>query len=150
TAATALGEQADRSRIVFGQFAQGVIADADLMSQAYGVARSSYLASASAFGSIFKGVGYDDKAAAQLSVHFVRLATDLSSFAHIPIQDALEKIQSGLAGQVRPLREVGVFMSDDLIKAKAVSMGIAKMGTELSESQKVQARVAFITEKLAD
>ena len=147
--AIALGEQTDRARIVFGDFSEDLIAQSNLMATAFGVSRKEFIGSASALGTIFEGVGYAQGDAEKLSLHFVKLATDLSSLVHIPVKDALEKIQSGLAGQVRPLREVGVFMSDDLVKTYAYTHGIAALNTELNESQKVQARVGFITEKLA-
>jgi hypothetical protein len=147
--AIALSEQTDRARVVFGQFAGLVTEEAQRMATAFGVSRKEFIAAASAFGTIFQGVGYTDSAAAQLSVHFTRLATDLSSLVHIPVAEAMEKIQSGLAGQVRPLREVGVFMSEERIEAYAAAHGIAKLGAELTETQKVQARVGFITEALA-
>lgn len=147
--AIALGEQTDRARIVFGNFTSDVVSQANLMADAFGVARKSFVASASAFGTIFQSIGYTQQDSAALSVHFVKLATDLSSLAHIPVAEALEKIQSGLAGQVRPLREVGVFMSEETVEAYAAAHGIAKLGTELTEAQKVQARAGFITEKLA-
>lgn len=148
--ATALGEQSDRARIVFGNFAGDVVSQANLMGEAFGISKSEFIASASALGSIFKAAGYTQEGAAQLSVHFVKLATDLSSLAHIPVAEALEKIQSGLAGQVRPLREVGVFMSEEAVQAYAVAHGIAKLNVELTESQKIQARIGFITKGLAD
>lgn len=147
--AIALGEQTDRARIVFGDFAQGVIDQSKMMGAAFGVSQKDFITAASAFGTIFQGVGYDKKATADLSTHFVKLATDLSSFAHIPVAEAMEKIQSGLAGQIRPLREVGVFMSQEAVDAKAAAMGLGVLGGTLTENQKVQARVAFLTEKLA-
>ena len=147
--ATSLAEQSDRAAIVFGSSAKLIIDQSKLMGDAFGVSRREFIQAASAFGTIFQGVGYTDDAAVQLSVHFVKLATDLSSLVHIPVEEAMQKIQSGLTGQVRPLREVGVFMSEEVVKAYAVAHGIAKMNTELTESQKVQARVGFITEALA-
>jgi hypothetical protein len=150
TAAMALGEQTDRARVVFGDFAKDVISEADKMATAYGVAKTSFISAATAFAAIFKGVGYTQEQSAKLSVHFVKLATDLSSLTHIPVEDALQKIQSGLAGQARPLREVGVFMSEDAVAAKAAALGIAKLGQELTEAQKIQARAAFITDSLKD
>ena len=146
--AVVLGEQTDRARIVFGDFADKVIAQAKLMAEGFGVSKTEFVQAASAFGTIFEGVGYIKKDAADLSMHFVKLATDLTSLVHIPVAEAMEKIQSGLAGQVRPLREVGVFMSEETIKAQALKMGLHALGGELSEQQKIQARVAFITEHL--
>lgn len=145
----ALAEQMDRARITFGAAGGEIIAAADQMAVAFGTSKRQFIQTASAMGQIFQGAGYDEKAAAGLSIHFVKLATDLAAFAHIPMEDAMHKIQSGLVGMARPLREVGVLMSDEAVKAYAAAHGIAKLGTELTESQKVQARVGLITQELA-
>ncbi len=150
TAAMGLGEQTDRTRIIFGVFSQSVIDEANKMGDAFGVSKREFIQSAGALGSIFKAAGYSQDDAAKLSVHFVKLATDLSSLTHIPVEEALAKIQSGLAGQVRPLREVGVFMSEEAVKAYAAAHAIGKLGQELTESEKIQARVGFITNALKD
>ncbi len=147
--AIALSEQADRARIVFGKFGSLVTDEANRMAVAFGVSRREFIQAASAFGTIFEGAKYSEEDAAKLSVHFTKLATDLSSLVHIPVQDAMEKIQSGLAGQIRPLREVGVFMTEAEVEIYAYAHGIAKLNAELTESQKVQARIGFITEALA-
>lgn len=148
--AMSLGEQTDRVRVVFGDSGKEVIDTAQKMGDAFGVSKVEFIKAAGALGSIFRGVGYDKSAASQLSVHFVKLATDLSSLTHIPVEEALEKIQSGLAGQIRPLREVGVFMSEEAVAAYAAANGIAKAGSVMNETQKVQARVGFITNALKD
>ncbi len=147
--AIALAEQSDRARIVFGKFGALVTDEANRMAVAFGVSRREFIQAASAFGTIFEGAKYGEEDAAKLSVHFTKLATDLSSLVHIPVQDAMEKIQSGLAGQIRPLREVGVFMTEAEVETYAYAHGIAKLNAELTESQKVQARIGFITEALA-
>jgi hypothetical protein len=148
--AIALGEQTDRARIVFGEFAGDVTRQADLMAEAFGVSKQEFISSASALAAIFKGAGYSKKDSAELSVSFVKLATDLSSLAHIPVAEALAKIESGLVGQVRPLREVGILMSEEAVKAYAAAHGIGQLGKDLTESEKVQARVGFLTNALAD
>lgn len=144
-----LGEQVNRADVAFGAFAGGVIKQAEMMADAFGVSKIEFIQNASALGQMFKGAGYSEQAAADLSVHFIKLATDLSSIVNIPFKEALEKIQSGLAGQVRPLRDVGVFMSEEAVQTYAVAHGMAKLKEELTEVQKVQARVGFITESLS-
>lgn len=147
--ASNLGEQTSRAGVMFGAAAGDMVKQANLMSGAFGTSRSEFLAATSAMAGMFQGIGYGKKQSADLSTHFYKLATDLSSLANIPVAEALEKINAGLAGEPRPLRDVGVFMSEAAIKSKAAAMGIAKLGTELTEAQKMQARVAFITETLA-
>lgn len=147
--AASYSEQYDRAQVVLGKDARILTDQIDLMNRAFGTNKTEALAAGSAVGAIFKGAGYADEDVAKLSVHVLKLATDLGSLAHIDFGMALEKIMSGLAGQVRPLREVGVFMSDAEIKAYAAAHGIGKLNAELTESEKIQARIGFITEKLA-
>ena len=122
------GEQIDRARIVFGKFADDVILQADQLATAFGVSKTSFVASASALGAIFEGAGYGTEAIAKLSTHFVKLATDVGSFVHIPVEEALAKLKSGLAGESEPLRSLGVFLTEDAIKLYAAAHGIAAVG----------------------
>jgi hypothetical protein len=144
--AIALGEQTNRAGIDFGEFAGTVVDQSKLAGTAFGVSRKAFLASASSFAQTFAAAKYGEKDVASLSVAMVNLAADMSSKVHIPIEEALLKLQSGLAGQARPLHSLGIFMTEDGIKAYAAAKGIARLGTELTESQKIQARLGFIME----
>jgi hypothetical protein len=148
TSASNLEEQTDRTRDQFGKFADQVIDQSNLLATAFGLSKVAILESSSVLSAIFESAGYAGKGVADLSVHFVKLSTDLSRFANIPFKEALRKIESGLVGQVRPLREVGVALSEAATDAYAYKHGIAAMGAELTDSQKVQARAGFIADAL--
>jgi hypothetical protein len=147
-ASSNLEEQTDRTRDQFGKFADQVINQSNLLATAFGLSKVATLESASVLSAIFESAGYAGQGVADLSVHFVKLSTDLSRFANIPFKEALRKIESGLVGQVRPLREVGVALSEAATDAYAYAHGIAKVGAELTDSEKVQARAGFIAEAL--
>ncbi len=147
-ASSNLEEQTDRTRDQFGKFAGQVIDQSNLLGTAFGLAKKEVLESASVLSAIFESAGFAGKGVADLSVHFVKLATDLSRFANIPFHEALRKIESGLVGQVRPLREVGVALSETATDAFAYAHGIAAVGAELTDSQKIQSRAGFIAEAL--
>jgi hypothetical protein len=51
---------------------------------------------------------------------------------------ALEKLRAGLVGEVEPLRTLGVNLSAATVKLKAMEMGLAKEGEELTAAQKAQ------------
>src|SRR4029453_6783551 len=53
----------------------------------------------------------------------------------------------GRAGEGEPLRTLGVLLSEEAVKLKAVELGIASSTKELTEAQKVQARYAPIPEQ---
>ena len=52
-------------------------------------------------------------------------------------------------GETKPLKELGVLIDEEIVKNYAWSHGIAKVGAELNQAQKVQARVALITAGLS-
>jgi hypothetical protein len=79
-----------------------------------------------------------------MSMSLVELAADLSSFNNIEPDVVLQKLQSGLAGMARPLREVGVFISAARVETEAYTSGIAAQGEELTDAQKIQARYNII------
>lgn len=62
--------------------------------------------------SMFNSSGFDQsddmhKAAAQMSLDLTSLAGDIASFYDIDVSEAFQKIQSGMAGMIRPLRSIG-------------------------------------------
>lgn len=150
SAASDLNETISKTRAVFGDGADDIIADADRMAQAFGISKNEFLGAASTLGGLFKGVGYDSKQAALLSGEMTKLAVDVSSFANIPFQAAFDKLRSGLTGESEPLKSLGVMINETAVKAEAMRLGIARGNTELTEAQKVQARLSLITSKLKD
>ncbi|MCV6900945.1 hypothetical protein OE165_28330, partial [Escherichia coli] len=75
-------------------------------------------------------------------------ADDASSFYNVPLESALEKIRSGLVGEAEPLRAFGVLLSEAAVKQQALAMGVRPVNGELSEQEKVMARVELITKGL--
>jgi cell division protein FtsB len=59
-------------------------------------------------------------------------------------------LKSGLLGESEPLRRFGVFLDEAKVNAKAAAMGIAALGSKLTDGQKVAARYALIMEQTAD
>lgn len=149
-AASDLNEQMSATGATFGGASSQVVKAAEEQARAFGVVKSEYLESANGLGAIFKASGLSEQAAAQMSVQFTNLATDLSSFRNLDFPDALNKIRSGLVGEAEPLRTVGVLLSEGAVKAEAYRAGIARTGAELTEAQKVQARAAIIARQLSD
>ena len=143
-AASDLEEEMNKVKVVFGQSASAVIDFGETGAKSLGMAQTEALAAAGAFGNLFKTTGLTDKAAADMSMNFVKLANDMASFNNIPVADALEKLRSGLVGEAEPLRTVGVLLSEARVQEEAYASGIATRGAKLTEAQKVQARYNLI------
>jgi hypothetical protein len=150
SAASDLNEQTSATGSVFKESASMVVAEADLMAKKFGIVKSEFLAGANSLGGIFKASGFNDSEAAKLSAQYVKLATDVSSFKNISVEEALQKLRSGLVGEAEPLRAMGVLLSEAAVKQSAYGNGIAKVGEELTEQQKVKARMLLIDKSLAD
>lgn len=144
-----LAETTSKTKEVFGQFTGQVTAQAEAMAAAYGLPKQAQLDAASSFGLIFQGAGMAGRGTADLSNQMAKLAADASSFYNVPLDQALEKIRSGLVGESEPMRGFGVLLSESAVKAHAYASGIAKAGEELTEQQKVTARAALIERGLA-
>jgi hypothetical protein len=127
---------------VFGPEAAIVNAAADEMAAKFGIVKRTFLDGAASIGLMGQAAGYTSKQSAELGVNFAKLADDVSSFYDIPMATALNKIRSGLAGQIRPLRELGVLLSADAVKAGALRLGLVQPTAKgkaptLTEGQKV-------------
>jgi hypothetical protein len=99
------------------------------------------------FNVMLESLGLTEQAAFDMSKSMTQLAYDMASFYNIDNETAFEKLRSGLVGQVRPLRELGINIEDATIKAYAYQNGIAKMGEELTQTEKVMARFGVIMEQ---
>jgi hypothetical protein len=145
--AGALEEAVSKAEVTFGKFSETVFDFTSKAPQDLNLTRQEAIAAASTFGVLFTGIGFTQEAAADLSGQFVQLGADLSSFNDISVEDAIGKLTSGLVGQSEPLRSVGVLLSEAAVQAKAYELGLGGLTGQLTEQEKVQARVALILEQ---
>lgn len=146
-ASSNLNEAINKTSVVFGSSADEMLAWAETSATALGQSRRQALDAAAGFGALFIQMGNTRPAAAEMSQGLVQLASDLSSIYNIPMDQALEKIRAGLAGETEPLRAVNIFLSDQVVRLKAVEMGLAASTEAVDEAGKVQARYALILEQ---
>ncbi len=148
--ASDLNEQISKIKVVFGDAQATVVGGADEMASRFGVVKSEFLEAAGGIGLIGKAAGLTQPEAAKLGVDFAKLGADAASFYNVPLDDALDRIRSGLVGEAEPLRQFGVLINDDTVKAEALRLGLAGVGDELTDGQKVIARSSLIMKGLSD
>lgn len=149
-AGSSLVENQNKLKAVLGASSKVVVDSANEMATAFGVSKNEFMDVTGKLAMIFKGANYASDGAANLGIHFSKLALDCSSFFDVPVEEALQKIESGLIGNIRPLRDFGVDLSDVAVTAYAAKMGIGTLGAELTQAEKVQARTGLITLRLKD
>jgi hypothetical protein len=129
---------------IFGSSAKAVQDYAKQASSLAGLTEVEALRAAKTMGLFAKSAGLSSDGAAKFSTDLVQLAGDLGSFNDIPAGQALAAIQSGLQGQAEPLRQFGVFLTEDALKAEAMSMGLSNGTSALTAQQKMLASYSLI------
>lgn len=92
-------------------------------------------------------MGVAEEAAYGMAKSLTQLTYDLSSFYNLSTDEAFTKIQSGLSGEVEPLKRLGIVINETTVKAWALKQGWIEQGQEMSETQKVIARYGTLLEQ---
>jgi hypothetical protein len=146
-AASSLAEQTDRAKNTFGPASAEMIKQANAMAGAFGISKSMFLNTASGLGSQFQGLGYADKDAVALGIHLTKLGLDAKSRFQIPVEEAMDRMRSAIAGESESVRKWGVNLDEANLKIKAQAMGMKILGGQLTQAQKAQVRVVLIEER---
>lgn len=105
TAGAAVAETNHIIESTFGDLSVSVHFWAKDAMEQYGIAENAAKKYAGTLNAMFQASGVASAKAAQMSTDLVGLAGDLSSFFNIDTETAYNKIKSGMAGMVRPLRK---------------------------------------------
>lgn len=127
--ATTLGENAQEAMDWVNKFSTALYLDpADVMQ---------YMGS---FNSLIKGLGVGTDNAYLMSQQLTQLTYDLASFKNLDFETAFQKLQSGISGEIEPLRNVGVALSEATLAELAFSLGLEENVRDMSEAEKAQLR----------
>ena len=88
------------------------------------------------------GVAEDN--ALKMSKGISVLAEDMASFYNMDSAEAFNKLRGGLTGEAEGLKALGILVDENTVKQTAYSAGIAEVGAELTNEQKVLARYQAI------
>lgn len=89
-------------------------------------------------------MGLGKQAAYEMSTGLTQLAEDMASFYNLSSEEAFGKLKSGLTGEAEPLKALGILVDENTVKQYAYKTGIAEVGSELTNQQKVLARYQAI------
>ncbi len=92
------------------------------------------------FNSMSKSMGISAKYAYTLSENFTKLGYDLASLYNIDPTNAMQKLRAGLAGQTKPLRDLGLDITQQSLQPIVDSLGIDKSIKNMSQAEKMVLR----------
>lgn len=93
---------------------------------------------------MLKSMGLTEKQALDMAQSMSQLTLDLSSFRNLKPEEAFNKLQAGITGETEPLKRIGILVDENTVKQVAYATGIAEVGTQLTQQQKVLARYQAI------
>ena len=145
-AASTLNESLNAVSVAYGSASESIVKLGEDSATRLGVTQSAFNAAAvrfSAFAERVVGTGGD---VAGFVDDITTRAADFASVFNIDVADALQTFQSGLSGEAEPLKRFGINLLDSEVKAYALRTGLATVGKEMTEQQKVQARYGLLME----
>lgn len=92
------------------------------------------------FNSLIKGLGTGSDKAYLMSKNLTQLTYDLASFKNLSFEESYQKLSSAISGELEPLRNVGVALSQNTLQQTAYSLGIKTSINDMTEAQKAQLR----------
>lgn len=146
-AASDIGESSSKAATVFGDSFGEIERFADDAATAVGLSAEQAFAATGTFGNLFQALGVGQEEATGLSQDVVQLGADLASFNNLEVTDALEKLRSGLVGEIEPLRGLGISFGAADVEARGLALGLADVADQLTEGDKVLARYSLIAEQ---
>ena len=113
---------------------------AKAVSDALGIDPGEFMRNQGVFNTIISGFGVASDKANLMSKNLTQLGYDISSFFNISFEDAMQKLQSGIAGELEPLRRLGYDLSVARLQEEALALGIEKKVSAMTQAEKSQLR----------
>ena len=120
----------------------------DEMNERLGTNKSELEQYQAMYYSMLKSQGINKDASYLMSESLTKAGYDIASLYNLEISDAMEKLQSGLAGQIEGLRKIGIDVSESSLNKILNEVGITDRSVQqLSYAEKEVARYIAIVEQ---
>lgn len=144
-AASNLNETMSKTRVIFGDAADDVIAFAKGAGDSLGLSQQAALDASSTFAVFAQSAGLSGKQLSQFSGDLVTLSADFASFYNTSPEQAITAIGAALRGESEPIRKYNILLNDATLRNRALQLGIVKTTKQaLTPQQKVLAAQAEI------
>lgn len=126
--------------VALGQYAAEAQNYAEKVSDVMGIDPAQWLRNQGVFNTLLTGFGDTAERAQLMSRNLTQLGYDLSSFFNISTEDAMQKLQSGISGELEPLRRLGYDLSQARLEQTALNLGIKESVANMTQAEKAELR----------
>ena len=136
--------------VTFGAMSETINHFARDALEEFGLSETSAKQYTSTLGAMLKSMGFATQAAADMSMNMTGLAADMASFYNLDTDVAFEKIRSGISGETEPLKQLGINLSVANLEAYALSQGMTKAYSSMSQQEQALLRYNYLLSVTAD
>nr|DAG28905.1 MAG TPA: minor tail protein [Caudoviricetes sp.] len=126
--------------VSMGKYAEEAYNYAQKVSEVMGIDPAEWMRNQGVFNTIITGFGVAGDKAAFMSKNLTQLGYDLASFYNIDFASAMQKVQSGISGELEPLRRLGYDLSVARLEQERLNLGIDKSVSSMTQAEKSQLR----------
>lgn len=135
--------------VAFGSMAWKAEQFAKTAITQFGMSELSAKKTASTYMSMAKSAQINEAAASDMAITLAGLTGDVASFFNISQELADVRLKSVFTGETETLKELGVVMTQTNLEAFALSQGITKNISDMSQAEQTTLRYNFVLERLA-
>ncbi len=136
--------------VAMGNAAEAGVEYANVVQDAVGINAADWMENEAIFMNIVHGYGVASDRAATISQQLTQIGYDLSSIWNEDVATAMEKLQSGIAGEIEPLRRWGVDLSQARLEQEALTLGINESVSSMTQAEKAQLRYIAIFNQVSE
>lgn len=126
--------------VSMGQYAEEAYNYAQKVSEIVGIDPAEWMRNQGVFNTIITGFGVAGDKAAFMSKNLTQLGYDIASFYNMDFASAMQKVQSGIAGELEPMRRLGYDLSVARLEQERLNLGIDKSVSAMTQAEKSQLR----------
>ncbi|MGN0464897.1 MAG: hypothetical protein ACI4F9_00940 [Lachnospiraceae bacterium] len=134
--------------VTFTQMREQVNQFAQSAAKNFGLSETMAKRYTGTLGAMAKAFGFTEQEAVTMSMTLAGLAGDVASFYNISQDEAFTKLKSVFTGETESLKELGIVMTQSALDTFALSQGISKTTSDMTESEKVALRYKFVLQQL--
>ncbi len=141
-------------RVAMGDMEADARAFSESLREQFGLNAYEVRRNIGLFYNFSTSLGVAKDKAYEMSTEVVKLAYNMASYYDTPFVDMLAKIQSGLIGEIQPLKQLGISVHDAAVKQKALELGMGeldkktgKMKVTLDQGEKAWLRYLLILDQ---
>lgn len=140
TASNSYIENLNLFNVSMGQYAEEARNYAEQVGEVMGINPGEWMRNQGVFMTITEGFGVASDRAYTMSKNLTQLTYDLASFFNISTSDAFQKLESGISGELEPLRRLGYDLSVARLQQEAYNLGIEKSVMAMTQAEKAELR----------